>query len=119
MHVLVTGGAGFIGSFVVDRLLAAGHGVRVLDSLDPQVHPDGPPPYLARDAQLVVADVRDRAAVERALDGIDAVVHAAAAVGVAQSLYKVSTTSTSTSGVRPRCSIASSARPTVRESFSS
>ncbi|HJW67988.1 MAG TPA: NAD-dependent epimerase/dehydratase family protein, partial [Candidatus Binatia bacterium] len=89
MHVLVTGGAGFIGSFVVDRLLAAGHGVRLLDNLDPQVHPDGPPDYLARDAQLVVGDVRDRAILERALDGVDAVVHAAAAVGVAQSLYKV------------------------------
>jgi dTDP-L-rhamnose 4-epimerase len=89
MHVLVTGGGGFIGSFVVDRLLAAGHSVRVLDNLDPQVHPDGPPPYLARAAQLVVGDVRDRAVLDRALDGVDAVVHAAAAVGVAQSLYKV------------------------------
>ena len=115
MHVLVTGGAGFIGSFVVDRLLAAGHGVRVLDALDPQVHPDGPPPYLARDAQLVVADVRDRAAVERALDGIDAVVHAAAT----SHCTRWSTTSTSTCGARPRCSTASSTRPIVRESFSS
>jgi dTDP-L-rhamnose 4-epimerase len=88
MRVLVTGGAGFIGSFVVDRLLAAGQSVRVLDNLDPQVHPDGRPPYLARDAELVVGDVRDRAGLERALDGVDAVVHAAAAVGVAQSLYK-------------------------------
>ena len=67
---LITGGAGFIGSFVVDRLLAAGHGVRVLDSLDPQVHPDGRPPYLARDAQLVVADV-EAARVELAGRGVD------------------------------------------------
>jgi dTDP-L-rhamnose 4-epimerase len=89
MYVLVTGGAGFIGSFVVDRLLADGHAVRVLDALDPQVHPEGPPPYLAREAELVVGDVRDRALVRRALDGVDAVVHAAAAVGVGQSLYKV------------------------------
>ena len=88
MLVLVTGGAGFIGSFVVDRLLAAGHTVRVLDNLDPQVHPDGPPPYLAREAELIVGDVRDRAALRRGLDGVDAVVHAAAAVGVGQSLYK-------------------------------
>ncbi len=88
MVVLVTGGAGFIGSFVVDRLLAAGHAVRVLDSLDPQVHPEGPPPYLAPAAELLVGDVRDRAAVRRALAGVDAVVHAAAAVGVGQSLYK-------------------------------
>src|SRR5262245_18123414 len=89
MHVLVTGGAGFIGSFVVDRLLAAGHSVRVLDNLDPQVHPEGRPSYLARDTELIVGDVRDRAGLERALDGVDAVVHAAAAVGVGQSLYKV------------------------------
>lgn len=89
MHVLVTGGAGFIGSFVVDGLLAAGHRVRVFDNLDPQVHPAGRPPYLAADAELVVGDVRDRAALEAALAGTDAVVHAAAAVGVAQSLYRV------------------------------
>ena len=89
MHVLVTGGAGFIGSFVVDRLLAAGHAVRILDSLDPQVHPAGRPGYLASAAEFRLGDVRDHAAVEQALDGVDAVVHAAAAVGVGQSLYKV------------------------------
>jgi dTDP-L-rhamnose 4-epimerase len=89
MKVLVTGGAGFIGSFVVDGLLRAGHTVRVLDSLDPQVHPAGRPAYLAADAELVVGDVRDRATCERVLAGTDAVVHAAAAVGVAQSLYRV------------------------------
>ncbi|HEV7735670.1 MAG TPA: NAD-dependent epimerase/dehydratase family protein [Candidatus Binatia bacterium] len=89
MRVLVTGGAGFIGSFVVDRLLAAGHSVRVLDVLDPQVHPTGRPLYLAPEAELVVGDVRDRATCAAALVGIEAVVHAAAAVGVGQSLYRV------------------------------
>jgi dTDP-L-rhamnose 4-epimerase len=89
MHVLVTGGAGFIGSFVVDRLLADGHRVRVLDALDPQVHPAGRPAHLAAAAELRVGDVRDRATCAAALEGIDAVVHAAAAVGVAQSLYRV------------------------------
>lgn len=89
MRVLVTGGAGFIGSFLVDRLLALGHTVRMLDNLDPQVHPRGLPPYLAPGAELLVGDVRDRGRCAEALDGIDAVVHAAAAVGVAQSLYKV------------------------------
>jgi len=89
MRVLVTGGAGFIGSFVVDRLLAAGHTVRVLDNLDPQVHPEGAPAYLAAGAELVRGDVRDRGLLERAVADADAVVHAAAAVGVGQSLYRV------------------------------
>jgi len=89
MRVLVTGGAGFIGSFVVDRLLALGHAVRVLDSLDPQVHPAGRPAYLAPGVELLVGDVRDASRCDAALAGVDAVVHAAAAVGVAQSLYRV------------------------------
>jgi dTDP-L-rhamnose 4-epimerase len=88
MRVLVTGGAGFIGSHLVDRLLAAGHDVRILDSLDPQVH-DGVPGYLSTDAELVVGDVRDRAVVDRCLDGADALVHLAAAVGVGQSMYEI------------------------------
>jgi dTDP-L-rhamnose 4-epimerase len=88
MKVLVTGGAGFIGSFVVDRLLAAGHEVRVLDRLDPQVHTNGRPDYLAATASLVIGDIRDRRVCLEALAGVDAVVHAAAAVGVAQSLYE-------------------------------
>ena len=88
MRVLVTGGAGFIGSHLVDRLLAAGHEVRILDSLDPQVH-DGVPGYLAPEAELVVGDVRDRELVARCLDGVDALVHLAAAVGVGQSMYEI------------------------------
>ncbi len=87
--VLVTGGAGFVGSFVVDRLVASGQAVRILDSLDPQVHPAGPPSYLNAHAELVQGDIRDRACVERALEGVDAVVHCAAAVGVGQSMYQV------------------------------
>jgi dTDP-L-rhamnose 4-epimerase len=89
MRILVTGGAGFIGSFAVDRFLAAGHQVRILDALDPQVHPSGPPAWLPKDAELQVGDVRDRGACERALDGVEAILHAAAAVGVGQSLYQV------------------------------
>ena len=89
MRVLVTGGAGFIGSFVVDRLLALGHKVRVLDSLDPQVHPRGVPPYLSPGAELLMGDVRERGRCAEALEGVEVVVHAAAAVGVAQSLYRV------------------------------
>lgn len=89
MRVLVTGGAGFIGSFLVERLLALGHQVRVLDSLDPQVHPEGPPAYLDPKAELLVGDVRDAKALAKAFEGVEVVVHAAAAVGVAQSLYRV------------------------------
>jgi dTDP-L-rhamnose 4-epimerase len=90
MRVLITGGAGFIGSHLADRLLSEGHSVRILDVLDPQVHPDGTPPdYLASEAELQIGDVRDRDAVSRALDSIDAVVHFAAAVGVGQSMYEI------------------------------
>jgi len=91
MHVLVTGGAGFIGSHLVDALVAAGHRVRVLDSLEPQVHGKGAarPGTLNAAAELIVGDVRDRAAVARALDGIEAVFHQAAAVGVGQSMYEI------------------------------
>jgi dTDP-L-rhamnose 4-epimerase len=91
VKVLVTGGAGFIGSHLVDALLARGHAVRVLDSLDPQVH--GPkqerPAYLDSAAELQLGDVRDHAAVRRALDGVEVVFHQAAAVGVGQSMYEI------------------------------
>jgi dTDP-L-rhamnose 4-epimerase len=89
--VLIIGGAGFIGSHVADELLRSGYRVRALDNLTPQVHGKGcrRPAYLARDVELVVGDVRDRAAVDRALEGMDAVLHFAAAVGVGQSMYDV------------------------------
>ena len=80
MRVLVTGGAGFIGSHVVERLLAAGHGVRVLDALLPHVHPV--PPELPEAAEVVTADVGDAATVAEALSGVDAVCHQAAMVGL-------------------------------------
>jgi dTDP-L-rhamnose 4-epimerase len=90
MRVLITGGAGFIGSHLADRLLAESHEVRALDNLDRQVHPDGERPgYLADEVELHAGDVRDRAAVRRALEGVDAVVHFAAAVGVGQSMYEI------------------------------
>jgi dTDP-L-rhamnose 4-epimerase len=89
-HVLITGGAGFIGSHVADLLLERGFSVRVLDSLVSQVHGDADrPPYLADDVDLIRGDVRDRDAVSRALAGVGAVIHLAAAVGVGQSMYKI------------------------------
>jgi dTDP-L-rhamnose 4-epimerase len=88
--VLITGGAGFIGSHLADRLLQQGHRVRAFDNLTPQVHGESRrPEYLAADVELVVGDVRDGEAVRRALDGIDSVVHLAARVGVGQSMYEI------------------------------
>jgi dTDP-L-rhamnose 4-epimerase len=89
--VLITGGAGFIGSHLADELLQQGHRVRVLDNLDPQVHGGEArrPDYLDSDIELVTGDVRDPDAVRRSLDGVDAVYHLAAKVGVGQSMYDV------------------------------
>ncbi|MGN6312491.1 MAG: NAD-dependent epimerase/dehydratase family protein [Rhodanobacteraceae bacterium] len=90
-QVLITGGAGFVGSHLADELLEHGYQVRVLDNLDPQVHGDSisRPSYLNPDVELMRGDVRDRAAVNRALRGVDAVFHFAAAVGVGQSMYEI------------------------------
>ena len=89
--ILVTGGAGFIGSHLLDELLEHGYDVRVLDSLVGQVHGEAErPPYLNEDAELHMGDMRDADAVRRALEGIDAVVHLAARVGVGQSMYEIS-----------------------------
>src|SRR4051794_34824250 len=88
--VLITGGAGFIGSHVADRLLATGRRVRVLDRLVPQVHGGVARPwYLSDDVELVVGDVRDPEAVRAALEGVEDVVHLAARVGVGQSMYEL------------------------------
>lgn len=110
-RVLITGGAGFIGSHVADELLAHGFLVRALDNLTPQVHdhpgtavpvgrtPAHRPAYLHRDVELIVGDVRDPETVARALRDVDVVIHLAAAVGVGQSMYQiVHYTSTNTAG---------------------
>ena len=91
MHILITGGAGFIGSHLADELLRHRHRVRVLDSLSEQVHgADVPrPAYLDPDIELIRGDVRDADAVRRALHDVDAVYHFAAAVGVGQSMYEI------------------------------
>jgi len=89
-HVLVTGGAGFIGRSVCDELLKRGNRVRVLDSLVEQVHGDvSRPADLADDVELIRADIRDSDAVTGALEGVDSVINLAAEVGVGQSMYEV------------------------------
>ena len=86
--VLITGGAGFIGSHLADELLGAGYSVRALDSLVDQVHGDGERPgYLNDDVELITGDIRNADVVRGALEGIDSVVHLAARVGVGQSMY--------------------------------
>jgi dTDP-L-rhamnose 4-epimerase len=89
--ILVTGGAGFIGSFLVDALVERGHQVRIYDALVPQVH--GPeqaiPDYVNKGAEFVRGDVRDREALGKALEDMEVVYHLAAAVGVGQSMYEI------------------------------
>lgn len=90
-RVLVTGGAGFIGSHLVDALLARGYEVRVLDNLTPQVHGESGerPAYLNQEAELVAGDIRDRDLLRSALQGVQYVSHQASAVGVGQSMYQI------------------------------
>ncbi len=87
--VLVTGGAGFIGSHLVDALLARGERVRVLDNLDPLAHENGPPAHLDPEADLQVGDLRDAEAVARALDGVDRIFHLGGVVGNGESMMNV------------------------------
>lgn len=89
--VLVTGGAGFIGSHLVNELINHGYTVRVLDNLTEQVHGSSKeiPSYLNKKAEFILGDVRDSKAVQKVLDGVDYVYHFAAAVGVGQSMYQI------------------------------
>jgi dTDP-L-rhamnose 4-epimerase len=89
-RILITGGAGFVGSHLADRLLREGYKVRVVDDLTEQVHGDGGwPDYLDDRVERVTADVRDPDRMAGALKGVDAVYHFAAAVGVGQSMYQI------------------------------
>lgn len=89
--ILITGGAGFIGSHLADELLQNGYHIRVLDNLSEQVHGKDAtrPDYLNSQVELQIGDIRDKTAVSKALKGIDAVFHLAAMVGVGQSMYQI------------------------------
>ncbi len=91
MNILVTGGAGFVGSHLVDALVGGGYQVRVLDNLDPQVHGTEQrlPSYFNRSAELQIGDVRNRDHVAKAMEDMEVVFHLAAAVGVGQSMYEI------------------------------
>src|SRR5579871_4676076 len=87
--VLITGGAGFVGSHLADALLRAGHSVRIFDNLCPQVHLEGLPGYLAREVEILRGDMRDMHTLAGAVRGMEVVFHLAAAVGVGQSMYEI------------------------------
>lgn len=90
-QILITGGAGFVGSHLADGLIREGHKVRILDDLTRQVHPEGKrPEYLSTEAELVVGDVRDPNLLREALRGVHVIYHFAATVGVGQSMYEIS-----------------------------
>jgi dTDP-L-rhamnose 4-epimerase len=78
MKVLVTGGAGFIGSWTVDLLLEKDYDVRILDNLQPRVHPRGKPPWVPKEAEFIQGDVANPDDLSRALEGVDYVFHLAA-----------------------------------------
>ena len=97
-RILVTGGAGFVGSHTADALVKAGHDVVIYDNLSSQVHPNGVA-YLPQGAEFVMGDVRDLDKLNRVVKGADVIYHLAAAVGVGQSMYQiVDYTSTNTLG---------------------
>ncbi len=88
-RILVTGGAGFIGSFLVDLLVERGEKVVILDCLDPQVHPHGKPEHLNPHAEFIQGNILDRDLFKSLIGRSDVIYHLAAAVGVAQSQYQI------------------------------
>jgi len=78
LRALVTGGAGFIGSHIADRLLSSGYEVRILDNLEPRVHPKGKPSWIPKEVDFVQGDVRDKEILLKALEGVHVVFHEAA-----------------------------------------
>ncbi len=88
--ILVTGGAGFIGSHLVDKLIRKGHSVKIFDNLEHQVHHGKLPSYINSQAEVVIADIRDRDTLKKAIENVGVIFHHAAMVGVGQSMYQIS-----------------------------
>ncbi len=88
--ILVTGGAGFVGSHLVDQLVKKGHEVKILDNLDDQVHPGGGcPDYLNKHVEFIHGDVRDYELFKKTIQNTEIIFHKAAVVGVGQSQYQI------------------------------
>ncbi len=88
MEILVTGGAGFIGSHTIDLLLEKGYGITVLDNLESQVHQKKKPEYLNESVKFVFGDIANKDVWKKVLSNVDAVIHLASMVGVGQSMYQ-------------------------------
>lgn len=88
-RILVTGGAGFVGSHTADALLASGHEVRIFDNLTSQVHHDGQFSYIPEGAEFIHGDMRNKSQVDESVRGMDVIFHLAASVGVGQSMYQI------------------------------
>lgn len=88
-NVLITGGAGFIGSFLVDRLIKDGYRVKIFDNLEKQVHFGKKPEYINKNADFIKGDMRNYSNLERAIKGVNIIFHLASAVGVGQSNYQI------------------------------
>lgn len=89
MKILVTGGAGFVGSFLVDALIKSGHEVRIFDNLEPQIHNGVLPSYINQEAEFLKGDVRNIDELRKAIENVDVIFHQAAAVGIGQSNYRI------------------------------
>ena len=85
--ILITGGAGFVGSFTIDLLIKKGYKVTILDNLEKQVHNKMIPNYLNKDAKFIEGDIRDKIGLKKLIQNVDAIIHLAAMVGVGQSMY--------------------------------
>ncbi len=89
MKILVTGGAGFIGSFLVDKLIEKDHDVRIFDNLETQVHHGEVPQWLNKEAEFIKGDICNYSELEKVIEDCEIIFHLAAMVGVGQSQYQI------------------------------